>query len=224
MYGLPALRAGMFRDADGCLPAGEVGHPCRPSRSAHKLCAVHGFPAFASAEHYRPAEQDRVETVEHDRRRDQKLLDAQGEDEIRSRSGFEDQAQALDFVAEADCVPEPGRTLPAIVHPGQPGLIVASHEIPGEKEAERTGQRIRNDERQPNSGGDERLADQVQPRIAAECYERNRQADRKQHEPGQKSMRRQRTIPTSASSSGEYWWPGVLVTRRPGTGGARRSR
>ena len=66
----------------------------------------HGLLAFASAEHYRPAEQYRVETVEHDRRRDQKLLDAQGEDEIRPHRGFEDEAQAPDDVAEADCVPE----------------------------------------------------------------------------------------------------------------------
>jgi len=35
-----------------------------------------GLLAFVSTEHCRPAEQDRVETVEHDRRRDQKLLDA----------------------------------------------------------------------------------------------------------------------------------------------------
>ena len=52
----------------------------------------HGLLAFASSERYRPAEQDRVETVEHDRRRDQKLLDAQGEDEIRPHRGFEDEA------------------------------------------------------------------------------------------------------------------------------------
>src|SRR5438445_12341353 len=90
-----------------------------------------------------------------------------------------------DDVAEADGLPETGRTLPAVVYPGQPGLVVASHEIPGEKEAERTGEGIRKDERQPNSGGDERLADQVQARIAPECYQPNRQADRKQHEPGQ---------------------------------------
>src|SRR5207248_8950102 len=88
-------------------------------------------------------------------------------------------------VAEADGVPETGRTLPAVVHPGQPGLVIASHEIPSEKEAERTGERIRKHERQPNSGGDERLPDQVEARIAPECYQPNCQADRKQHETGQ---------------------------------------
>src|SRR5947207_6518253 len=100
----------------------------------------HGLLAFASYEHSRPAEQYRVETVEHDRRRDQKLLDAQGEHEIRPHHGFENQAQAPHKVAEADGLPETSRTLPAVVHPGQPDLIVAGHEIPGEKEAERTGQ------------------------------------------------------------------------------------
>src|SRR5207244_5836191 len=84
----------------------------------------HGLLAFASSEHYRPAEQYRVETVEHDRRRDQKLLDAQGEDEIRPHRGFQDEAQAPDNVAESDGVPETGRTLPAVVHPGQPGLEI----------------------------------------------------------------------------------------------------
>src|SRR3977135_1310871 len=145
----------------------------------------HGLLAFASSELYRPAEQDRVETVEHDRRRDQKVLDAQGEHEIRPHRGFADEAQAPHDVAEADGVSETSRTVPAVVHPGQPGLVVASHEIPGEKEAERTGEGIRKDERQPNSGGDERLADQVQARIAPQCYQPNRQADRKQYEPGQ---------------------------------------
>src|SRR6185437_10188759 len=71
---------------------------------------AHGFLAFASAEHYRPAEQYRVKTVEHDRRRDKKLLDAQGEDEMRPHRGFEDEAQAPDDVADADGAPEAGRT------------------------------------------------------------------------------------------------------------------
>src|SRR5438445_5912709 len=53
----------------------------------------HGLLAFASSEHYRPAEQYRVETVEHDWRRDQKVLDAQGEDEICPHRGLEDEAQ-----------------------------------------------------------------------------------------------------------------------------------
>jgi hypothetical protein len=43
----------------------------------------HQWLAFVSSEHHRPAEQCCVETVEHDRRHDQKLLDAQGEDEVR---------------------------------------------------------------------------------------------------------------------------------------------
>ena len=177
----------------GCpVGAGDLAHRLRTlhrhkSRSAWTVTNLveHGFLAFASAEHYGPAEQYRVETVEHNRRRDQKLLDAQAVDEIRPHDGLEDEAEAPDDVAEADCVLEPGRTLPAVVHPSQPGRVVASHEIPGEKEAERTWQQIRNDECQPNSGGDERLANQVQTRIAAECYERNCQTDSKQDESGQ---------------------------------------
>ena len=34
----------MLRNADRALPAGEVGHPCRPARSTHKLRAVHLLP------------------------------------------------------------------------------------------------------------------------------------------------------------------------------------
>src|SRR6202022_4220815 len=78
----------------------------------------HSLLAFASSEHYRPAEQYRVESVEHDRRRDQKFLDVQGEGEIRPHRGLEDEAQAPHDVADADGVPETGRTLPAVVHPG----------------------------------------------------------------------------------------------------------
>src|SRR5262249_9294661 len=96
-----------------------------------------------------------------------------------------EQAKAPRNVAEADGLPETGRAFPSVVHPGQPGVVVAGHEIPGEKEAERTGERIRRDERQSNSDGDERLAYQVHARIAPECNERHRQTDRKQHEPGQ---------------------------------------
>src|SRR5437764_10827204 len=168
----------------------------------------HGLLAFASYEHSRPAEQYRVETVEHDRRRDQKLFDAQGEHEIRPHPGLEYEAQPPHDVAEADGVPETGRGLPAVVHPGQPCLVVAGHEIPGEKEAERTGQGIRKDERQPDSGGDELLPDKVQARITPECDQPNRQGDRKQDEAGQEidappaHDARQRTMPTSASSSG----------------------
>src|SRR5438128_829144 len=110
---------------------------------ARRGCLVeHGLLAFSSSEEYRPAEQYRVETVEHDRRRNEKLLDAQSEDEICPHHGFQDEAQAPDDVARADGLPETGRTLPAVVHPGQPGLVVASHEIPGEKEAERTREGI----------------------------------------------------------------------------------
>src|SRR5918911_861147 len=76
-----------------------------------------------------------------------------------------------------------GRALSAVVHPGQPGLVVASHEIPAKKKPSGRGSGFEamNASPIPTVMNDSRIKyTRGSPPSATQP---NRQADRKQHNP-----------------------------------------